>query len=492
MIRLSLFLLPLFQAWENLSITRAYTIKDALIHERITITAKHSSPRPQDTYIFTAPLNERVGHIHATYSGTPLHTTEVDLGEYTLKFPAPVSKDETRKFEVYLILGHALKAVPAKTQILEPNAVEFAFSLVPNSHYPTRAQEISVSGFGQLLSYAPSFFTVHGNFLSAKIVESEISSQQISGVVHFMHGSNLNFVASAVREVHVSHFGGISISDHFEVKNEAAKLHGEFSRIPFSVRDQMGDKSPFKVDGYAETLGAIFSKHAYNIHYYDVIGNISTSVAKRAASERYISAELGPRFPLLGGWRTEFSLSHVLPTKKAVGYEGEKFTLTFPFNHPLVKYFTDSLEFEVLLPEGAYDVEISAPRKISQDKITYRRDWLDTPLVGGHTVLRFRATSPFLIPEKEALNYKLTISYRLSFFAHVRPALLLVFYALVAFASLGLIARLTTGEPLPDSSPATPSGGTPTAAVSRGSSSALGSPGFVVIQPQAAGLKKRK
>ena len=54
-------------------------------------------------------------------------------------------------------------------------------------------------------------------------------------------------------------------------------------------------------------------KYIRGLYYYDFIGNISTSVARR--DEDKVSFEIEPRFPIFGQWKTDFNFGYNMPTK---------------------------------------------------------------------------------------------------------------------------------------------------------------------------------
>ena len=64
-------------------------------------------------------------------------------------------------------------------------------------------------------------------------------------------------------------------------------------------------------------LTALLPLRATNVYYRDVIGNVSTSWVRK--EEEYLHAEFSPRFPMLGGWQTQFFIGYNLPAQVAFG-----------------------------------------------------------------------------------------------------------------------------------------------------------------------------
>ena len=54
----------------------------------------------------------------------------------------------------------------------------------------------------------------------------------------------------------------------------------------------------------SESLVARIDSKAKDIYFRDIIGNITTSEVSREADD--LRVELSMRFPMMGGWKTEF------------------------------------------------------------------------------------------------------------------------------------------------------------------------------------------
>jgi oligosaccharyltransferase complex subunit alpha (ribophorin I) len=57
-----------------------------------------------------------------------------------------------------------------------------------------------------------------------------------------------------------------------------------------------------------------------NVYYRDEIGNISTSHLKEL--DDLVEVELRPRFPLFGGWKTQYLLGYNVPSYQYLYNEG--------------------------------------------------------------------------------------------------------------------------------------------------------------------------
>ena len=109
------------------------------------------------------------------------------------------------------------------------------------------------------------------------------------------------------REIEVSHWGNVAFEEVIRARNTGTPLQGEFSRLDYFRSDP--DQSPawgnFTYLGWCvEYLWGSIDRKARDIYYRDIIGNITTSEVTKQADT--LKLELGMRFPMMGGWKTEF------------------------------------------------------------------------------------------------------------------------------------------------------------------------------------------
>jgi len=77
------------------------------------------------------------------------------------------------------------------------------------------------------------------------------------------------------KTIEVSHWGNIAVEETYLIKNEGAKLVGEYSRVDYNDYTREAGKSALK------SLYAEYPVHTWGMYYTDDIGNISTSNAFR-------------------------------------------------------------------------------------------------------------------------------------------------------------------------------------------------------------------
>jgi oligosaccharyltransferase complex subunit alpha (ribophorin I) len=156
-----------------------------------------------------------------------------------------------------------------------------------------------------------------------------------------------------VREVEVSHWGSISVEEVYELQHAGARLKGGFSRFEYQLR-RGAQTNSFR------SLTATLPGQASNIYYRDQIGNISTSDI-RVTKNGNLDLEVETRFPLFGGWQTQFYIGYSIPTELALFLVDDRHKLKFDFNTPFHDVWVEEMEMKVILPEGAVDIEVKSP-----------------------------------------------------------------------------------------------------------------------------------
>jgi len=65
-------------------------------------------------------------------------------------------------------------------------------------------------------------------------------------------------------------------------------------------------------------LHAEIPYHAWGVGYGDEIGNISTSNAYRSKEDKVVHVDIKHRFPILGGWKSNFYLDYNLNSSRYI------------------------------------------------------------------------------------------------------------------------------------------------------------------------------
>ncbi len=96
------------------------------------------------------------------------------------------------------------------------------------------------------------------------------------------------------------------------------------------------------------------------MYFNDFIGNISTTAAIRG--DEYVDCQYSPRFPVCGGWKTDWNQGYKVPTKYHLTRDIQNdnlYRLEIPFLHSYDVLLAENATVEVILPFGASDIEVS-------------------------------------------------------------------------------------------------------------------------------------
>jgi oligosaccharyltransferase complex subunit alpha (ribophorin I) len=150
-----------------------------------------------------------------------------------------------------------------------------------------------------------------------------------------------------VKEIEVSHWGNIAVEMTVNMQHDGAKLKGVFSRYDYQ-------RNPTGAPSVVPRFKQILPEGAADVYYRDEIGNISTS--RLSNTERGITLDLIPRFPLFGGWKFGYYMGFNLPVSNYLYNDyndRSKYVLNMTFAAQMDDVVIDELVVRVILPEGA-------------------------------------------------------------------------------------------------------------------------------------------
>jgi len=248
--------------------------------------------------------------------------------------------------------------------------------------------------------------------------------------IHYQSNTPFPVATSCIREIEFSAWGNVAVEEYYAIKNAGATLKGGFSRVSYMMKRNTGANS-------FSQLKAILPKSASNIYYRDQIGNISTSTL-RHRSGNVLEMGIEPRFPLFGGWKTEFYMGYNVPVQNLVTHNGNKFFLRTFFASPFPDIWVEDLLVKVILPAGATNISANCDFTM-ESSFTDRFTFLDTKAVGSRPVLNMKKKN--IIAEH---NQPITIEFEYdTSLMYRKPALLcltfLVFYLIcIVYRKLSL------------------------------------------------------
>ncbi|KAI8549262.1 hypothetical protein RHMOL_Rhmol06G0011900 [Rhododendron molle] len=280
---------------------------------------------------------------------------------YSVSLPKGLGKGESLTLDILAVFTHALRPFPEKISQAENQLVAFQESAHYLSPYIVKVQLLSVK---LPPDFKPESYT--------KLERSELSGSEIKYgpyenlppfsyspiIVHFGNNQPFAVAQELLREIEISHWGNVQVTEHYNLIHGGSQIKGEFSRLDYQARPHVGGASAFR------HLVANLPPRAHSVYYRDEIGNISTS--NLWGDSKKTQLEIEPRYPMFGGWRTSFTIGYGLPLKDFLFQsEGKRF-LNISFGSPIRDLVIDNLIVKVVLPEGSKDVSVSAPFPVKQ------------------------------------------------------------------------------------------------------------------------------
>ena len=377
----------------NAKVERVIDISSQLVKINTKIVVDNSANKKSlDSYLVTFDDNHRphLAYISASINKNTVQVNKVDEKHWRVDLSgsnaigAGVASSPTIELEA--VFTRLLEPYP--TQILQS---ERQFVLYNGNHYfaspySTKSQstKVKLPPSGTLESFTklkPSAQTDRNINLGPY---ENIPSNSFSELkVHYENNSPFLTVTKLERSIEISHWAGIiSVEEVIDVQHNGAKLKGPFSRYDYQREPTNGISS---VKSWRTKLPAT----ARDIYYRDEIGNISTSNLKLSAVSTV--AELRPRFPLFGGWKTHYVLGYYVPTQGFLFNEGNEFVLKIPFvDHIFDNSVIDDATVKIILPEGASDIKLRLPYTITRERDQTHYTYLDTI---GRTVIVLHKTN---------------------------------------------------------------------------------------------------
>lgn len=101
----------------------------------------------------------------------------------------------------------------------------------------------------------------------------------------------------------------------------------------------------------------------------------------------FIELDLRPRFPLFGGWRTQYILGYNVPSYEYLFHAGKHFVLRMRFlDHVFDNMVIEEGYVRIILPESVYNIRVHVPYSVLRHGNTFHKTYLDTV---GRPVLLF-------------------------------------------------------------------------------------------------------
>ncbi|XP_054162996.1 dolichyl-diphosphooligosaccharide--protein glycosyltransferase subunit 1-like [Oppia nitens] len=377
----------------NAKVDRVIDISSQLVKIQTRVVVDNSKNQKKlDHYLVVLDDNERqqLSYISATIDKNPLKVTKIDDKTYRLELASTeaiaAGQSASATIEIESVLTHAL--LPFPTQIVQSDRqlVQYFGNVYFLSPYETRTQttKVKLTPTGSIESYTKLKPTAQTDrTITYGPYENIAANSQSELKIHYENNSPFLTVTRLERNIEVSHWSAIvSVEETIDVLHTGAELKGPFSRYEFQREPTNGISS---VKSWKTKLPL----NAYDIYYRDEIGNISTSNLK--ATSKHLVADLRPRFPLFGGWKTHYVLGYYITSQNVLLNDGNDFVLKVPFiDHIFDNSIIDDVVVKVILPEGAYDINYRSAYSVDRQKDQKHYTYLDTI---GRTVLVFQKSN---------------------------------------------------------------------------------------------------
>ncbi|CAN0909235.1 Dolichyl-diphosphooligosaccharide--protein glycosyltransferase subunit 1B [Linum grandiflorum] len=318
-------------------------------------------------------------HVHLDVSPTEVSDAPSGTKYYNVSLLNPLSPGDTATIEVLYMLTHSMEPFPVEISQSEPQLVYYRDSALILSPYHIKKQTTFVkTPSTNVVSYTRVEPTKKAGIeLKYGPYEDRPAYSFTPVLVHFENNNPFAVVEELVREVEISHWGNLQITEHYTLAHAGAKLKGVFSRVDYQSRASAGGVSSFK------NFLARFPPRVHSVYYRDQIGNISSS--RLRTDSRKSELEIEPRYPLFGGWKSTFIIGYGLPLEDFLfeAADGRRY-LNFTFGCPLSGTVVDKLIVKVVLPEGSKDPSAVVPFPVDQEHLETKYSYLD---VVGRPVL---------------------------------------------------------------------------------------------------------
>lgn len=244
--------------------------------------------------------------------------------------------------------------------------------------------------------------------------------------MHYENQSPFLTVNTLERTIEVSHWGNIAVKEEIQMTHTGAKLKGSFSRYDFQKDGRSGQSA---VKSYRTYLPA----SATGVYYRDTNGNISTSNMNQMRDS--VELDLRPRFPLFGGWKTQYVLGYNVPSYEYLYNSDDDYVLKmYVIDHIHDNMVIDEAVITIILPEGSSNIKLEPPYSIERRPNSLVHTYLDTV---GRPVISFSQSN---LVENHIAEF--TLKYKFSKVSLLQEPLLVIGFIYIIFLLTIVLLRL--------------------------------------------------
>eukprot|EP00250_Pteridium_aquilinum_P001424 c11620_g1_i1 orf=429-2282(-) len=281
---------------------------------------------------------------------------------FSIQLNKPLKPSESVVVDVYTVFTHLLKPFPAEITQADAQLVLYHDSAYVLSPYLVKVQTtfFKLPSNPRVESYTKvNPVKLADNDLRYGPYEKIPAFSSLPITVHYENNQPFAVVEELVREIEISNWGNIYVTENYHLTHGGAQHKGGFSRLDFQAKAGISGRSALR------GLQARLPPRAHSVYYRDEIGNVSTSHLRLDKDKTDLLFE--PRYPLLGGWQVTFTVGYGVPLQDFVfrAADGSRY-LKFPFGCPLHDVVVKNLIVKVVLPEGSKEPYAQVPFGVQQ------------------------------------------------------------------------------------------------------------------------------
>jgi oligosaccharyltransferase complex subunit alpha (ribophorin I) len=395
----------------NDKVERTIDLTTHIVKETVIVTVTNKGSSDASSYELSFAEGLKPSYVSAKRG-------EIDLEVEGNKVAVKISAGSSVELEIHTSYPHAEIPLPEEIAQDDVQYVKFNGNVYLSTPYLTKTQTTVVKAAGPAQSYSKvKPFKLNGEKGVTYGPYEDIAANSFAELsYHFETKAPFLTVTNLVREIEVSHWGNVAVTEDVSMRHSGAKLKGSFSRLDFQ-------RNPNSARNAIKQFESHLPAAATDVYYRDVIGNVSTSNL-RVSSEAVV-VQLRPRFPLFGGWKTQYTIGYNLPSYEVLSHSGSAFTLSIRFvDHIYDDMVIDEAEVRVILPEGATNVKVNTPFSTQRLENQVRVTYLDTD---GRPVVVLRKSN---LVEQHMQDFEVT--YEFSTMTLLRePFFLITFFAII-------------------------------------------------------------
>ncbi|XP_073832922.1 dolichyl-diphosphooligosaccharide--protein glycosyltransferase subunit 1 [Musca autumnalis] len=415
----------------NKNVDRVLDLSTQLTKETLKITATDDAGKTFSKYQLGIPneLQAALSYINVKDSKKKdlklQKEQKDDVTYYTVEFPKAAT---TQELVVELVFVKQLQPYPEEIKQSDKQLVKYNGLLYFFTPYKTSEQKTQVVlSSSNVIAYNQTKpYTLTGSKLKYGPYENVAAFNKEKLFVHYENQNPFMTVNRLERTIQISHWGNIAVEENIQITHSGAKLKGSFSRYEFQKDTRSGQSA---VKSYKTMLPA----SAFGVYYRDSNGNISTS--NMNVMREYVDLELRPRFPLFGGWKTQYTIGYNMPSFEYLFSEGSNYLLKMRLiDHIFDDMYVEEAVVKIILPEGCTGIKLKTPYPVERQEDGLTHTYLDT---FGRPTITFTKKD---VVENHISNFELT--YNFSKVLLLQEPLLLISFVFLIFIVAIICKRL--------------------------------------------------